>query len=265
MTDVSFKSKGRLKTNIVSLGWASDEQHLTYLVTDAYPNTVKNLGSIIATLNNELGKLEQERIVITDVVMDTSESNVLVLLEAKRVSNGWYGPVETFGTFGVDNISDWRIWDIGTGVANGTGVSAVSFTVTGAVAGSYHPTAPVVVDGFTYIIQSATNPPIPPAPQITTVVVQTGGPPISFGPGLVVNPPQIVYTYGGVGWDSDAAIIQEVEAFATGYDHLTHPLGLTGTYGLNERIDQLEKGRDLQDANKAAYENFIQWYEAYMQ
>jgi hypothetical protein len=51
-------------------------------------------------LNNELGKLEQERIVITDVVMDTSESNVLVLLEAKRVSNGWYGPVETFGDFG---------------------------------------------------------------------------------------------------------------------------------------------------------------------
>jgi len=265
MTDINFRSLSRIKTNIVSLGWASDEQHLTYLVTDEYPNTVKNLGLIIGTLNQELGRLEQEVIVINDVILNNAEANVQVLLEAKRVSNGWYGPVETFGTFGVDNISDWRIWDIGTGVASGTGVSATSFTVPGSVAGAYHPTAPVVVNGNIYIIQSATNPPILPAPQVTTVVVQPSPPPIPFGPGLVVNPPQIVYVYNGVGWDSDANIIQEVEAFATGYDHLTHPLGLTGTYGLNERISQLEKGRDLQDANKAAYENFINWYEPYMQ
>lgn len=262
MTDINFRVRPRLLFDVVSWGWASNEAHIRYLVDVEYPNTVKNLGTIISTLENELGRLEQKRIAINDSVLDAAEANLLALLEAKRVANGWYGPVDTYGDFGNSNISDWRIFDLGTGSVAGTGVTINSFTVTGSVAGQYPNGAPVVIDGsIIRLVQSATNPPIPPAPQVTTVVLQAGTP-ISIGP-ILVTPPQIVYTYLGVGWDSDAAITFEINAFAVGYDHITHPLGLTGTYGLNERIAQLEKGRDLQVDNKAAYENFINYYDPY--
>ncbi len=266
MTEINFASKkAKIGMRTRSLGWSSIEGHIAFLVEVEYPKVVKGLGLIIAELDRNVGELQQLQITINDGILDVSEANVQVLLEAKRVSNGWYGPVEYIGTFGVDNISDWRIWDEGVASVSGTGVSALSFTVSGAVAGAFHPTAPVIVDGETYIIQSATNPPIPPAPQITTVVVQSGGTPIAFGPGLTVIPPVIVYVYNGVGWDSDPAITQEVEAFATGHDQLTHPLGLTGTYGINERLAQLQIGSGLQAANLAAYENFILYYDAYKQ
>jgi hypothetical protein len=263
MTDINFRIRPRIITEIVSYGWASDEAHLTFLVTDEYPNTVKNLGSIISTLENELGRLEQKVMVINDVVLDVAEANVQPLLEAKRVSNAWYGPVDYIGDFGNSNISDWQIWDVGTGGGiAGTGTGPGTFTTIGDTTPLFPNGSPVTVNpgGIIRLVASAV---FAIGPGLTTVTLQAGAA-IPLG-ALTAIPGQIVYVYNGVGWDSDAAITQEVESFATGYDHLTHTLGLTGTYGLNERIAQLETGRDLQDANKAAYENFIIWYEPYMQ
>lgn len=264
MTEINFASKrARIRSATRSAGWSSIEGHIKYLVEKEYPNEISNLDLIISTLDRNIQRLTQLQITINDGILDVAEANLISLLNAKQVANGWAGPIRYLGDFGNSNISDWDIWDIGTSTVAGTGVTGTSFTVTGSVAGQYPTNTTVLVDGNPYTVLSATNPPPLPAPQVTTVNV-SGAPPINIGP-VVVTPPVKVYEYLGVGWDSDAAITQEIEAFATGYDHLTHPIGLTGTYGINERKAQLDKGSTLQKANKAAYESFIQWYDAYKQ
>lgn len=60
----------------------------------------------------------------------------------------------------------------------------------------------------------------------------------------------VLYEYEGIGWDSDTQIIDWVDKFDFGYDYLTHPLGITGTYGLNDRITQLNNAKALLGLNK---------------
>lgn len=59
-----------------------------------------------------------------------------------------------------------------------------------------------------------------------------------------------LYEYEGIGWDGDTQIIDWVDKFDFGYDYLVHPLGITGTYGLNDRIGQLVNAKALLVLNK---------------
>jgi hypothetical protein len=60
----------------------------------------------------------------------------------------------------------------------------------------------------------------------------------------------VLYEYEGIGWDSDAQIIDWVDKFDFGYDYLVHPLGITGTYGINDKITQLQNAKNLLTQNK---------------
>lgn len=66
--------------------------------------------------------------------------------------------------------------------------------------------------------------------------------------------PVLVYEYEGTGWDSDSTIIDLIDKWDFGYDYITHPFGITGTYGLQARIDQLYDALDLLLSNKSKIE-----------
>jgi len=63
----------------------------------------------------------------------------------------------------------------------------------------------------------------------------------------------VIYVYEGVGWDNDQTIIDLETDFQFGYDYIHHENGLTGTYGLQDQIDQLYSALDLLGANKDKY------------
>lgn len=71
------------------------------------------------------------------------------------------------------------------------------------------------------------------------------------------------YLYGGIGWDSDATLIANNAAFLDSYDHLYTPLGLTGTFGLVDRLDNIDTAITLQQLDKTYYQSFITLYEPY--
>lgn len=64
-----------------------------------------------------------------------------------------------------------------------------------------------------------------------------------------------VYIYQGTGWDGDTDIIEWVSQWNFCYDYINHEFGVTGTYGLQSRIDQLYDALDLILANKSKIEN----------
>lgn len=62
----------------------------------------------------------------------------------------------------------------------------------------------------------------------------------------------IVYQYGGIGWDNDPGIIQDVTDWNWALDYLWKDLGFDGTYGIYDKIAklQLAKGVIQADLNK---------------
>ncbi len=58
------------------------------------------------------------------------------------------------------------------------------------------------------------------------------------------------YEYLGVGWDGDTNVINYISSWNFGYDYLYHPLGTSGTYGIQPMIDALNNGKSTLNGNK---------------
>ena len=58
------------------------------------------------------------------------------------------------------------------------------------------------------------------------------------------------YEYLGVGWDGDTNVINYKDTWDFGYDYLYHPLGTSGTYGIQPMIDALNNGKSTLNGNK---------------
>ena len=240
------------------------------LLITGYTEMVANLDIMIARLDAELAALNAEITTITDGVMGAAETAILAKLEAKRALNAWQ-LVITWGDFGTINITEWAIhgWDGNPWSAGITRLSDDSFRVTGAII----PTVPVTMVKIqpgdierTVISVGYVQPepgPDPPAADGTTTV--------NLQPGETALPPsidsfertEIVYQFNGTGWDSDADIIQDQDAFALGYDEINAAIDLNGTYGLNARVSNITTGRDVQVLNRAKYQSFVTLYEPY--
>lgn len=72
-----------------------------------------------------------------------------------------------------------------------------------------------------------------------------------------------VTTPSGIGWDDDQQIIDYIDKFDFGWDYIHHQIGLTGTFGIQSRIDQLETAKGLLVANKNKIENSKSVFEDY--
>lgn len=240
------------------------QDDLRYLIDVTYPETVANYNTILSKLNDERDAIVAEIIVINDAVLDGAEAAHLAALEAKRVANGWAW-VETYGNYGVDNLTDWRIWDYkGTPISGGTRTSADSLFFTpaqgGFQIGKPNLIQPGNIQRFVQSVSGTPNPTPPPATLDTTVVYSPGTAiPVGF---TTVDQSQVVYS-PTVNWDSDPTIEPHQTAFAVGYNHLTQEPGLSGTYGLIPRRDQIDVGIGLQTINRDAYQSFIDEYEPY--
>lgn len=103
-----------------------------------------------------------------------------------------------------------------------------------------------------------------------TKLAEVGGDYVEFGPdynvinltdwGIYQNPATLIYEYGD---DDDPDIIDWIGQWNFGFDYINHPFGITGTYGLQPRIDQLYDALDLLVDNKSkisesktVFENF---------
>lgn len=64
----------------------------------------------------------------------------------------------------------------------------------------------------------------------------------------------IVYQYGGIGWDGDVQIIEYVTNWNWALDYLWREMGFTGTYGIYDKIEKLNAARGViqSDLNKYA-------------
>lgn len=237
---------------------------LRQLVDVDYPQMVDNLNIILTKLNEAKTEVENEIITINDGVLDAAETDHLAALEAKRVTNGW-AYVKTFGNYGVDNLTDWEIYAF-----NGSPISAIyltndSFKVNVVVTPAIE--SPILAQPGAIqrnILTFAWGPiPIPPAlPAYTyTNVALTPGTALPAGLSTV-DFSSVIYS-PTVNWDSDPAIESHQDAFLVALNHLTQEPGLSGTYGLVPKRDQIDLGITIQTINRDAYLNFIDKYEPY--
>jgi hypothetical protein len=242
------------------------QDDLRYLIDVTYPQIVDNYNIILSKLNDERAAVVAEIITINDAVLDGAETAHLAALEAKRAANGWWY-VKTFGNYGTENLTDWEIYGA-SGVVITTPqlqyTSANSFTCQPGV--SFAVGTPVLIQpgNIIRLVQSVTwfpNPPPGPPPPTHTVIGL--GPGTAIPPGLSSVEKSIVVYSPTVNWDSDPTIEPHQDAFATGYNHLTQEPGLSGTYGLIPRRDQIDTGIGLQTLNRDAYQSFIDDYEPY--
>ncbi len=91
-------------------------------------------------------------------------------------------------------------------------------------------------------------------------IVEVGGSSVTYDPDfgdstvstfhILDSTGNTLYEYEGIGWDDDTSIQTWVIQFDFGYDYLIHPLGIDGTYGINDRITQLQNAKNLLELNK---------------
>jgi len=103
-----------------------------------------------------------------------------------------------------------------------------------------------------------------------TKLVEVGGDYVSFGAdynvinltdwGIYRNPATLIYSYGD---DSDPNIIEFVNNWNFGRDFIDHSFGISGTFGLQAKIDQLYDAFDLIISNKSKIEDSKTVFENY--
>jgi len=100
----------------------------------------------------------------------------------------------------------------------------------------------------------------------------TGDYDVTFGPTYNQNAPtgtltdwyvydtttsEIVYQYGGIGWDNDQNIVKTVANWNWALDYLWRDMGFSGTYGIYDKIEKLRMGRGVIAADMSKYEASI--------
>jgi hypothetical protein len=247
------------------------------ILVDSYTETAANLDVMLTRLNVEIASLDNEVTTLTDGVMGAAQASLDNRLEAKRAANGWQS-VKTYYT--STSIESWNIWAYDNNPISGPGIFVRegddSFSFSGLTFPSFNVGTKVkcqpgdverTIIGKTVVATIAAWPgPDPPAaPAVPGSVTVNLDPTEAALPGglSTVERCEVVYAYESTGWDSDAGIINDVNAFPLAYSHINDPIDLNGTYGLLARRDSIVIGRDVQILNKAKYDDFVTLYEPY--
>ena len=75
----------------------------------------------------------------------------------------------------------------------------------------------------------------------------------------------VILEYLGEGWDEIVTALPEavdtltmaMEQFDFSFDFLNKPLGLEGTYGINDMISKMTQGKNIIEANKSKFEEAV--------
>jgi hypothetical protein len=68
---------------------------------------------------------------------------------------------------------------------------------------------------------------------------------------------EIVYQYGGIGWDGDQNIVKTVSNWNWALDYLWRDMGFSGTYGIYDKIEKLNMGRGVIQSDLNKYSSSI--------
>jgi hypothetical protein len=242
------------------------------ILVDAYTEMATNLGIMLTLLDAEITSINDEVTTLQDDVMGGAQTDLDTQLEAKRVSNGWQSIKTAYtGT----SIASWNIWAYDGNPISGPGdltrESDDSFKFTGGM------TVPAFTNNtkvkcqpgdiertiISKVVENYEPGPAPPA-QPASVTVNLDPAETALPVGLsTIERCEVVYAYESTGWDSDAVITNDVQAFALAYSHINDPIDLDGTYGLLARVSSVTIGRGVQALNKTKYDSFVALYEQY--
>jgi len=223
------------------------------------PETITQIQNSIDNIDVQLADLTAKQSALNGVLATISASMTGTLLPAKAKQLPEYTPyVYTYGNFGVSNASQWIVYSI-MNIAVTREDDTSFYAPSGASLYFTGGTTITIDDGgpatgwLDFTVSSYT-----PSGSSGLVTV-TGG----TLPDPIVRVLEKTYVYEGVGWDGDATITENITDFAFTYDHLTQPLGLGGTYGINDMITKLGIGRGILVINKAKYSTAITTYDRF--
>jgi len=98
---------------------------------------------------------------------------------------------------------------------------------------------------------------------ITTIMTYEGDGKYTVFPNILTSSLNTVGVPEGISWNNDATIIKYISNYDFAYDHLYHPLGSTGTYGILGKISALSSGMDIMNFNKNKQDQINSIYREY--
>jgi hypothetical protein len=223
------------------------------------PETIIQTQNSIDNIDVQLADLTAKQGALNSVLSTITTDMTVTLLPAKAKQLPEYTPyVYSYGGYGATNVSEWVVYSI-----MNISVTREDDTSFYAPSGTslYFPGGTVITvdDGgavsgwLDFTVSSYT-------PSGASGLVTVSG---NVLPGTIVRVLEKTYVYGGIGWDSDATITENINDFVFTYDHLTQPLGLGGTYGINDMITKLGIGRGILVINKAKYTGSLTTYDRF--
>jgi hypothetical protein len=236
------------------MGVESDK--LRDLVDNVYPATIANIDSSLAAIQTEKDELNDQKDAI-EWQMDQAAADTLSIVGGKTN----VAVVYTFGDWNVLNLRDFEGHEDFTHLLTNPSIAGVGLVYCDGDATSFFPTGREMIvintsaTQFRVEVVSATYESGPDE----THVQMTGD--SMFGALSTIN--RLIYEWEGIGWDSDADIIENEDLFQASYAHLNDEISTTGTYGITDKLAKLDLAKTVLEADKAKYEDSVDQYDKF--
>jgi hypothetical protein len=226
----------------------------TFLGID-YPLASFAATSTGTSLDEQISKLTDQKYGIEEVVMAGISSDMSALLAAKATALG--GTLTTYGGYAITDVGEWTI----TVGGNKYCPQYIFLDNTNPVKGDV---VYLAADSFSCDVL---------IPDGTLLATNLGNISILTSAGSVyttnesILTPSLSYVANRQGslWDSNADIVKLISDFDFAYDHIHQPIGSSGTYGIQAKIDSLTTSSAIVAINKTKQDNMDIIYRPYSQ
>jgi hypothetical protein len=233
---------------------------------------------------DQLAKLNRQKAGVEDVLNQIKGLIVPEIeIEASKFTSGvpYYKtpdsvPTSSAANYGVTtaingNVRDWQIEIVSpyNNTSNFIKISGTSFSFDGIGATPIVPSAGALIycggDTYTRCLVS-TSTASSSAPYTNIVTVSAGSVPDNISSVNYVTSSVLSTSYASGGIHYNSKIDKWMKDYDFGIDHLYHPLGTTGTYGIVAQITSMTAGANVISNNKTktdgmdgAYRDYSQW------
>lgn len=223
---------------------AGEAQTLSEMLS-AYNTMALNLSASLVNIDNQIDDLTEQKTIL-QWTQDQYEADLETYVEANKADYFY-----SYGSFGSTNLSEWMGFDEETGLTNLTYFSAHEFLVDGDETGTFTAGTSAVVTNNGVFSTSTTV-----SASVYNLPWHSGKTLVALYGSICTADLDAVYleSYANWGplWDSDTTITHYMDSWDWIYDFITHEIGLTGTYGIDDRVTNLNtaKGIVQYDYNK---------------
>lgn len=235
---------------------------------DGLPDKIDSLEKSYQSITAQIDELGNEKTALEDGLLAVVIDDMVNTLLPSKTNDPPNAYIYTFGNFGnydaTGNVSDFQVYQLINNSATFTQVSPSGFVIQGVnISGQLSlGTKIVVTNGGTFS-----------DPAVTSTVSVTGAPYPANSTFVEVSSSivlatvdgvwKLVYEYGGVGWDSDADVVQNITDYAFALDHIHAALGTDGTYGIIDLKAALTQGRTIIYKNLTKTQGMETTYERF--